>query len=136
MKKSRAEISKKHYHQHKEKYRQRLRNRYKQERLKYLVKNANFRAKKRGLAGNLRVSDLTIPDKCPILGIPLTEDIDPNRPENVISLHRLDPSLGYTKDNVIIVSWRANRLINDGTLKDFKKIVKFLKTLEKSKTIV
>jgi len=38
--------------------------------------------------------------------------------DNSATIDRIDNGLGYVKDNVLIVSWRANRLKSDGTAED------------------
>lgn len=73
----------------------------------------------------LNMSDLIWPEYCPVLGIKLnwfaekTEEASP-------SIDRLDSSKGYIKDNVVIMSWRANRIKNDGTGEEHQKIASFL----------
>lgn len=67
----------------------------------------------------ITLTDLGIvPTICPVLGIEITvfggRD---NRPE----IDRLIPSLGYVPGNVAIISARANRIKNDGTLDDLVK---------------
>ncbi len=62
---------------------------------------------------------------CPILGIPLDYFAEV-RAENSVSFDRLDPLKGYIPGNVNIISWRANRIKNDGVLEEFKKIVDYL----------
>lgn len=41
------------------------------------------------------------------------------------SLDRLIPSKGYVKGNVVVVSWRANRLKNNASLADLRALVDF-----------
>ena len=55
-------------------------------------------------------------NKCPILGIPLirnsgNQDNSPNSP----SLDRLIPEKGYIKSNVQFISFKANRIKNNGS---------------------
>lgn len=94
----------------------------------YLLEKTKARAKANGVDFTLTRDDVTIPEMCPILDIPLffadgsNKDKNPNSP----SIDRLDPSKGYTKDNIVICSWRANHLKNDGHLEEFEKLVKFL----------
>jgi hypothetical protein len=45
------------------------------------------------------------------------------------SVDRIDSSKGYVKGNVRIISWRANMLRNDGTLKEFEALVRDQKRL-------
>jgi len=63
-----------------------------------------------------------IPDVCPILGIPLnylgTGVACWSRTDNSPSIDQLIPGKGYHKDNINIISWRANRIKNDGTYEE------------------
>ena len=77
---------------------------------------AKLRAKQKGLEFTLVYDELVIPETCPVLGIPM----------HVPSIDRNDHAKGYTPDNVTIMSWDANRLKNDGTLEQFKKLVAYL----------
>lgn len=92
----------------------------------YLIQNAKARAKKKNWEFNLTPEDFEIPLKCPVLGITLEltwgEGIKDNKP----SLDRIDCKKGYTKENVRVLSWRANNLLSDGSLEEFTKIVEFL----------
>lgn len=82
---------------------------------KNLLKWSKNRAKKRGIAFNLTVEDIVIPERCPVLGLPLV--IANERPTGCSpSLDRIDPAKGYTKGNVQVVSYRANRLKADASL--------------------
>lgn len=99
--------------------------------------SARARAKKRGLKFNLTVEDVVIPDACPVLGIPIIHYLGngdgARRPESP-SLDRINNDLGYVKGNVIVISWRANRLKNDATLEELRAIVGFYEQLATSKT--
>lgn len=74
----------------------------------------------------LERKDIDWPKNCPILGIELDYFAD-SRSENSPSFDRIDSTRGYVKGNVIIVSWRANRIKNDGTSEEHEKIASFLK---------
>lgn len=67
-----------------------------------------------------------LPTECPILGIPLVYGAEGMRTDNSASIDKLEPSKGYIEGNVNIVSWRANRIKNDGTLDELLKIVAWL----------
>lgn len=85
--------------------------------------NVRLRAKREQLDYDLTSSDIIIPSRCPILGIPIIKGGRPLCASNP-SIDRKDPSKGYTKDNIWIISWRANRLKSDGTLQEFQYLVK------------
>ncbi len=84
------------------------------------------RAKKRGIPFDLQVSDIVIPDLCPILGIPLEFGVGRVH-DGSPSLDRLIPSRGYVSGNVCIISSKANRMKQDNTLEDLLKLVNYLK---------
>ena len=86
---------------------------------------ARARAKLSNLLFNLEVLDIDTPDICPVLKTRLEYENE-GLLDNSPSLDRIVPSLGYIKGNIKTISWRANRLKNDGTLKDFKAIVDYL----------
>ena len=95
----------------------------------YQIIREKFRRKK---ASNykhdwdIEFNDLTFPTHCPILGIELNY-FSPERQENSVSFDRIDATKGYIKGNVVVVSWRANRIKNDGTAEEHQKIADFLK---------
>jgi hypothetical protein len=97
----------------------------------YQAMREKFKNKKAN-AGNheftIDFGDLTFPTHCPILGIELDYFALNGRLENSPSFDRVDPSKGYVKDNVVIVSWRANRIKNDGTAEEHEKIAKFMRS--------
>ena len=46
---------------------------------------------------------------------------------------KIDPSKGYVKGNIRVISWRANNLRCNGTLEEFEALVLDTKYLEKLK---
>lgn len=65
---------------------------------------------------------------CPILGYEL-DYFTEVRKENSPSFDKIDPSKGYVVGNVQIISWRANRIKNDGTSDEHEKIAKYMKSI-------
>lgn len=91
-------------------------------------------AKRRGIYFNLTLSDinnLTFPITCPILGIPLRYNVSIAQ-DNSISIDRIDSSKGYEANNIIVISWRANKLKNDSTLNEMESLLKFYGDLGES----
>lgn len=83
---------------------------------KRLLWAAKRRAKDHGLDFDLLEEDIVIPTHCPYLKIPLVN----SRPRgserrDIASLDRKDPSKGYTKDNIEVISWLANTMKNNAT---------------------
>lgn len=93
--------------------------------IKHMLYDAKKRAKAKGLEFDLVPSDLEVPEFCPVLGIPLFVG-GSKRSHNSPSLDRVDNSRGYTKDNVCIISLRANTLKNDATAEELKAIVDYM----------
>ncbi len=92
-----------------------------------LLFKAKYRAKNKGLAFNLDRDDIVIPEICPVLGTPLDRKPGGFSNPNVGTLDRIIPEKGYVKGNVQVISWKANRLKNNGTLADFEAICKYLR---------
>jgi hypothetical protein len=86
-----------------------------------LFTQTRSRAKQSGIVFTIEESDLTVPETCPVLGIPLRWEVGKRSP-NTPSIDRLVPELGYIPGNVAVISWRANRLKNDGTAEELRLI--------------
>lgn len=90
-----------------------------------LYSKVKSRSKRYDIPFNLELSDIIIPDVCPLLGIPITQG-EGKHYDNSPSIDRLIPNLGYTKGNIWIISNRANRIKSDATLEELKLLVKNL----------
>lgn len=84
---------------------------------------ARQRARRDNLDFNLSVSDIIIPNICPKLGILLFSSKG-RMGQNSPSIDRKDSSRGYTKDNIQVISWKANRLKNNGTKEEFELLIR------------
>lgn len=93
-------------------------------RLRRLAHEARRRAIARGIPFDLDYNTLELPTLCPVLGIPITCD-STSRADGSPSLDRIDNSLGYVAGNVIVVSWRANRIKSDATVDELRRIAWF-----------
>jgi DNA-binding XRE family transcriptional regulator len=98
---------------------------YQQQRVKYRAKKSQ--AKKNGVEFSIEFGELNWPTHCPILGIELNYFAE-TREETSVSFDRISPKLGYVKGNVLVCSWRANRIKNDGTAEEHRKIAAYLDT--------
>ena len=95
---------------------------------KQLLHNAKMRSRVMALPFNITIEDIVIPELCPVLGIKLCWTRGRGRTQpDVPSIDRVIPSKGYIKGNVRVISWRANCLKRDGTLREFEAIVSYLK---------
>lgn len=90
-----------------------------------LLMKAKHRAYCKNLPFDISVYDIVIPDTCPILGIPLYKGTW-YKNDNSPSIDRKNSSLGYTKDNIWVISRRANTIKNDATLAELKLLVNAL----------
>lgn len=95
-----------------------------------LVDYARNRAKQSGLPFNITSKDISIPDFCPVLGIPLVKG-DGVLHDSSPTLDRLNPELGYVKGNVVVISYKANRIKNNGDLKDLKAVAEWMESVQK-----
>jgi hypothetical protein len=89
------------------------------------LNNTRLRAKKKGLPFDLTLEDVLIPEFCPVFGIPLIMRAGKFN-DNSPSLDRIIPEKGYVKGNVIIMSYRANRIKCHASLAELKAIVAFM----------
>lgn len=97
--------------------------------LEYTMWNkAKHRAKVKGMDFNLKVEDITIPDVCPLLGIPLFTS-KKHAKDNSPSLDRIDNNKGYTRGNILVISFKANRIKSTSSLEDLELLTRNLKTL-------
>jgi carbonic anhydrase len=92
-----------------------------------MLRTAKNRAKSNGVKFSLREADIHIPEKCPVLGITLVKHFGVHR-DNSPSLDRVNPKLGYTKNNIEVISHLANSLKRDQTDPQiFEAIAKYLR---------
>jgi len=94
--------------------------------IKSLYNRLKSSAKKRNIPFTLTLTELnnlTFPISCPILNIPLNSNN--KQSDNSYSIDRIDSDKGYEIDNIIVVSWKANRLKNNATKEEMEKIAEF-----------
>jgi len=87
---------------------------------------AKFNAQKRALSFNLNRGDIEWVTHCPILGIELEYNSYESSNDNSPSIDRINPLIGYEKDNVWVISNKANRMKNDASKED---LVKFARSI-------
>lgn len=91
----------------------------------HLFSGVKSRAKKKEIEFDLVFSEIEWPEVCPILNIQI-DYMKRDHTDDSPSFDRVDPTKGYTKDNVRIISLRANQLKNNGTLDQFKSIIHYM----------
>lgn len=85
-------------------------------------------AKQKNIPFNLDLSDIIIPEFCPILGIKLQKSYIKGNPlPSSPSVDKINPKKGYTKGNIAIISFRANRIKNDATEEELQKVLDYVK---------
>lgn len=97
---------------------------------KGLLKLAKQRCKKSGVSCTITESDIKIPEFCPILGLRL-EFGDMETRNSSPSLDRLNPAFGYVPGNVAVISYRANRIKNEGLAAEHRLIADWMDTFSK-----
>lgn len=95
-----------------------------------LVNGARGRAKRKGVPFTITAADLQQPTHCPVLGIELDYANAGLHVDASASLDRIKPELGYVKGNVIIISWRANRIKCDATPEELLRVAEFYKRMD------
>ena len=63
---------------------------------------------------------------CPILGIALNYTAIDKYGDDSASIDRIIPSKGYVMSNIAIVSYKANRIKNNGTADEHRKIANWI----------
>lgn len=104
-------------------------------RRRLLLSRVKTSAKKQGLPFDLTLDDIIVPTHCPVLGIPLVfgkATTDASWRDNSPSLDRIIPARGYVKGNVVVVSYRVNRIKNDSTVTELQTIADFYTELTKA----
>lgn len=117
------DIASRHREKNPEYYREKIHGQTHENRM---LTGAKCRAKKKGLDFDLTLSDIIVPEYCPILGIPLvTSKGQPT--SNSPCLDRVDNSKGYTKDNVRVISHYANMRKADLTITQLENMIAYMK---------
>ena len=96
---------------------------------------ARARAREKGLEFNIDLEDIVLPEKCPILEIPICQN-DGKAKFNSYSLDRIDPSKGYIKGNIGVISRMANTMKNDASKEELEIFCKNILNYINRKDIV
>lgn len=95
--------------------------------IKTLWNQLKHSAEKRNIDFDLSIIDLynlTFPVSCPIFGMQLVFNKGKVQ-DNSYSIDRIDSNKGYTIDNIIVISQKANRIKTNATLEELKQIVDY-----------
>jgi hypothetical protein len=99
-------------------------------RLQMLLNASRQRSKKKLRENTLTLEDIKniYPEDglCPIFGTKLVFG-DAGFREDSPSIDRIDSTKGYTKDNVQIISWKANRIKMNSSVQELELILAYMK---------
>lgn len=99
---------------------------------KYLWKNARNRARLSGVDFEIEIDDIIIPEVCPVFGTKLLEVRQEGFQNESPSLDRIDNEKGYTKNNIQVISWRANKLKSQLTVDEIMKLAEYVSQARRS----
>jgi hypothetical protein len=120
-----AERKKLYYENNKESEKERCKLWRENNKEKLLLQHARRRASKKNLPFSIVEEDITIPDVCPVLGIPLFSG-DGHMIDNSPNLDRIIPEKGYVAGNIRVISQRANRIKSNATVEELRAVLKDL----------
>lgn len=89
---------------------------------------AQTRARMYDLPFSITISDIIVPEICPVLGIPLIKGREGRATANSPSLDRIVPERGYVPGNVRVISWRANSLKKDATIAELEAVLRYMRS--------
>ncbi len=91
-----------------------------------MLSDARCRARQFEVPFDLTENDVLIPDVCPVFGTTLESGIG-KKTWNSPTLDRFIPSLGYVRDNVAVISARANTLKSNATLEEIELLAQWMR---------
>lgn len=97
--------------------------------IKTIYNRLKSSATKRNIQFDLTVvelNNLSFPIVCPVLGIPLHYNRGIAKDDSY-SVDRIDSTLGYTIDNIEVISLRANKLKSDATMQEIQLLAEYYK---------
>lgn len=98
----------------------------------HMLERAKQRSRKKGFEFNLTVEDIEpLPSHCPVFGFSFEPNNGTQNPK-AYSLDRIDSSKGYVKGNVAVISYLANRLKNNGTIKQHRQIADWMEKMKET----
>ena len=90
-----------------------------------MYNSAKGRARRKGLPFTIKVEDIIIPERCPILGVEIA--LERNHRYGP-SIDQIVPGAGYTPENILVMSKRANTLKNDMTKEEAVAILNWFES--------
>lgn len=86
--------------------------------------NARNRARRFGLPFDIVEADIVVPEKCPVFGTYLIFG-EGRWCDESPTLDKIVPEKGYVKGNIVVISWRANRIKNNASPDELRKLADF-----------
>lgn len=94
----------------------------------YMWKGAKDRAFRKCLDFTIEITDISVPEFCPVLGMRLTANQSRLSDRSYsMSLDRVDNTIGYVPGNVAVISNRANKIKRDASVQELEAIVAYMK---------
>lgn len=94
--------------------------------IKAKLTSIKARCEAKGIPFDLELKDIQLNTHCKYLGIELDYSRGSGRRDNSPSLDRIDPTKGYIKGNIEIISDKANRMKNNATKEELITFSKFV----------
>jgi hypothetical protein len=94
-----------------------------------MLNNARYRAKQLGVPFSIELSDILIPEQCPIPTCAAV--LSPSSRNTTPSLDKIVPRLGYTPENIVVICNRCNRKKNDMSPEEMYAIADYVYRLRK-----
>lgn len=100
-----------------------------------LWQGAKTRAKKEGVPFTIKVTDVAVPRSCPVFPeIELRPNVGSYATPSSPTMDKLIPVLGYTKDNVRVISHKANSCKGSATADELRRVADWIDAeLEKNR---
>ena len=95
--------------------------------MKILLQSAKRRAKKANIPFSITEAELFVPKICPVLGIPIFVSESGNMGPNSPTIDKIIPEKGYIKNNVVIISAKANTIKSNATIEEIEMVYKYYK---------
>lgn len=115
--------------QNREYVRERARDWREQNRVSALLGGARARAAKKKIEFSLTEADVTIPKRCPVLGVELNlrGGVGYGHYDTTPTIDRIDAACGYVPGNVAVISGRANRIKSNGSADEHEMVAAWMR---------
>ena len=91
---------------------------------KNLFERIRYRCRISGIEFSITPEDIVIPEVCPVF----KTKFDQKDKYRAASVDRINPKGGYTKDNIRVISYRANWLKSNANFDEIEALYNYMKT--------